>query len=290
MARLRQPRLAEIVAAELRSRIVSGELPDDSELPSFDSLVEEFAVSSASVREALRILENEGLLTVRRGAVGGAVVHLPTAEGAAYMLGLILQSRRVPVSDVSTALSDLLGLCAEMCAQRVESHPEVAAALREAHARTIETIDEDSVTFARTTRDFHMAIVAQCGNESFVLVAGALEALWSGQADAWPTRLAGVETLDATLRRTGVTAHEEILAAIEAGDAEGARALMQSHCIHPQTYGHAREADSLVSATQFGPMRSFRVDAPTRLSKAADLGGASGGRAPREGAGRTGVR
>ncbi|CAN5623089.1 GntR family transcriptional regulator [soil metagenome] len=290
MARLRQPRLAEIVAAELRQKIVSGELPDDSELPSFDALVEEFDVSSASVREALRILENEGLLTVRRGAVGGAVVHLPTAEGAAYMLGLILQSRRVPVSDVSTALSDLLGLCAEMCARRVDTIPEVATALRAAHARTLATVQSDSMTFAKTTRDFHMAIVAQCGNESFVLVAGALEALWAGQADAWPSRLAGVEELDATMRQTGVTAHEEILVAIEAGDADGSRELMRSHCIHPQTYGHAHEVDSLVSATQFGPMRSFRVDAPTRLSTAVGPDDTAPGRSAREGAGRTGTR
>lgn len=290
MARLRQPRLAEIVAAELRSKIVSAELPDDSELPPFEVLVEEFDVSPSSVRDALRILENEGLVTVRRGAVGGAVVHLPTAEGAAYMIGLILQSRRVPVSDVSAALSDLLALCAEMCAGRVGSEPEIATALRNSHERTLATVDADSVTFATTTRDFHMEIVAQCGNASLVLLASALEALWSGQADAWPARLAGVETLDATLRQTGVAAHEEILAAIVAGDAARSRTLMRDHCIHPQTYGHSVEVDSLVSATQFGPTRSFRVDAPTRLSKAIEPDGAASGRPARNDAGRTGIR
>jgi DNA-binding FadR family transcriptional regulator len=286
MARLRQPRLAEIVAAELRTRIVSGELPDDSELPSFESLVEEFDVSTASVREALRILENEGLLTLRRGAVGGAVVHRPTAQGAAYMLGLILQSRRVAVSDVSTALSELLALCAEMCARRIAADPTVGAALRRSHDRTLATIDADALTFANTTRDFHMAIVAECGNESFVLVAGALEALWSGQADAWHSRLGEVATLDESLRRAGVAAHEEILVAIEAGDAERARSLMQAHCIHPDTYGHAHEADTSVSVTQFGPTRSFRVEAPSRWSRSIEPTATPPARAAQERAGQ----
>lgn len=289
MVRLRQPRLAEIVAAELRMKIVSAEFPEASELPPFDALVEEFDVSPTSVRDALRILENEGLLTVRRGAVGGAVVHPPTPAGTAYLIGLVLQSRRVPVSDLSTALSDLLGFCAEMCARRVETVPDVADSLRDSHDRTLDSVDADSVTFAETTRDFHMTIVAQCGNASLLLVVCALEALWSGQPDAWPARLAGVETLDATLRQAGVTAHEEILAAILAGDAEASRELMRSHCIHPHTYGHAHQVDSLVSATQFGPTRSFRIDAPTRLSRTSEPTGAARRRPARNEAGQTGV-
>src|SRR4029079_12199745 len=57
---LRQPRLAELVAAALRSRILSGRLPDGSMLPKQEELIEEFKVSKPSMREALRILETEG--------------------------------------------------------------------------------------------------------------------------------------------------------------------------------------------------------------------------------------
>src|SRR5258707_5212277 len=74
---LRQPRLAELVADELRGQITSGALRDEDMLPKFDELLQEFQVSKPSLREALRILETEGLITVRRGNVGGAIVHAP---------------------------------------------------------------------------------------------------------------------------------------------------------------------------------------------------------------------
>lgn len=72
-----QMRMAELVAAALRDRILAGGIGDGSTLPKQDELVAEFGVSYPSVREALRILETEGFITVRRGNRGGATVHAP---------------------------------------------------------------------------------------------------------------------------------------------------------------------------------------------------------------------
>src|SRR5438309_709655 len=99
---LRQPRLAEMVAAALRKRIVSGGIEDGGMLPKQEDLMAEFGISLPPMREALRILETEGLITVRRGNTGGAVVHQPQATKAAYMLGLVLQSRDVQCTTCST--------------------------------------------------------------------------------------------------------------------------------------------------------------------------------------------
>lgn len=95
------------MADELRERIINGELADGSSLPKQDDLLEEFAVSTPSAREAFRILETEGLLTVQRGNVGGAVVHLPNSEEVAYTLSLVLQSRSVTLEDVGLALQQI---------------------------------------------------------------------------------------------------------------------------------------------------------------------------------------
>jgi DNA-binding FadR family transcriptional regulator len=69
--RLSARRTAEIVADELRRQIIDGELSDGDLLPRQDILVEQFNVSLVSLREALRILETEGLVSVRRGNRGG---------------------------------------------------------------------------------------------------------------------------------------------------------------------------------------------------------------------------
>ena len=105
MARVRQHRIAETVASELRARILAGD--GDYRLPTQDQLVSEFGVSYPSVREAIRILETEGLVTVRRGKVGGAEVHRPGESSAAYHLGLALQARRVTLGDLASGLQML---------------------------------------------------------------------------------------------------------------------------------------------------------------------------------------
>ena len=46
-------------------------------------------MSPPSIREALRVLDTEGLVTVQRGNVGGAIVRAPQAGEVAYMLGLV---------------------------------------------------------------------------------------------------------------------------------------------------------------------------------------------------------
>ena len=98
--RLGARRTAEIVADELRRQIIDGELTDGDLLPRQEVLVEQFNVSLVSLREALRILETEGLVSVRRGNRGGAVVHAPAKASAAYMLACCCRATpsRWPIS------------------------------------------------------------------------------------------------------------------------------------------------------------------------------------------------
>ncbi|HWS44644.1 MAG TPA: GntR family transcriptional regulator, partial [Acidimicrobiia bacterium] len=67
----------QLIADELRALIVSGDLSEGEMLGHEPDLVERFGVSRPSLREALRILEAEGLVTVVRGVHGGVVVHEP---------------------------------------------------------------------------------------------------------------------------------------------------------------------------------------------------------------------
>ena len=103
----RPPRLAEAVADSLRDRILNNEFADGDSLPKQEDLVRQYRVSLPSVREALRGLETEGLVTVQRGKIGGSIVHVPRAGKVAYMLGLVLQSRQVEVDDVVHAMAQI---------------------------------------------------------------------------------------------------------------------------------------------------------------------------------------
>ena len=180
----RQPRLAEMIAGELRERILSGDLADGSLLPKQEDLLEEFNVSGPSIREALRILETEGLVTVRRGNVGGAVVHFPEAASVAYVVSLVLQSKEVGLKDVALAIQEIEPTCVALCAARPDRVQTVVPNLRRISSLGEEAVDDTDESM-RLTRDFHRALVEGCGNETLILIVGALETLWAAHIQEW---------------------------------------------------------------------------------------------------------
>ena len=202
--RLSAPRIAEIVADELRRQIIDGELADGDLLPRQEVLVEQFNVSLVSLREALRILETEGLVSVRRGNRGGAIVHAPAKTSAAYMLGLLLQSESVVVADLGTALLELEPACAALAAQRTDRADTIVVELKEIND-AMETHLEDGPEFTEIGRRFHDAIVQGCGNKTIIAVVGTLETLWTSHEQQWADESAAKGTypsLTKTARRS----------------------------------------------------------------------------------------
>jgi GntR family transcriptional regulator, transcriptional repressor for pyruvate dehydrogenase complex len=266
MGEVRQPRLAELIADQLRERIISGELADGAELPTLNGLIEEFNVSPPSVRQALRILEHEGLITVRRGNVGGAVVHHPSIEGVAYSLGLVLQTRGVLTGDLAAAVRDLLTSCAVRCARRKDRATAVLPTLRAAHQRSVELSDAPELEYERAMRDVHRALVDGCGNETLEVVFSTIEWLWLAQAEAFPARVEPGASPDRKLRRKAERDHAAVLDAITSGDGAEVERLMRAHLSHPEILGMESSDGQRIRATSLTPaLRAALVgrDGPT---------------------------
>ncbi len=225
---LRPRHVAELVADELRRRILDDELSDGSLLPKQEDLLAEFGVSRPSVREALRILEAEGLVSVRRGKLGGAVVHRPAAANAAYTLGLVLRARNVAVGDVSAALHHIEPVCASLCASRRDRETEVVPALRAVHEAARDCIG-DPTEFVVVSRRFHEVMVERCGNETLKLVVGTLETVWSAHAREWAEQNVPLGFPDRDYRQHGFDDHELLLRLIERGDGESAAREARKH-------------------------------------------------------------
>jgi len=218
-----------MVASVLRESILNGTLPDGSALPKQEQLLEEFPVSLPSMREALSILQTEGLITVQRGNVGGAVVHAPTPAQPSYMAALVLQSRSVRIDDVALALKRLDPVCVAACAERKDRRKTVVPTLR----RNIELSDAALDTpeeYSRLARIFHEAVVANCGNESMILMIGALESIWSAHtrqfaSQPWQQGPYG----DRSARDRSLSEHRAILEQIVKGDSRGAEQVARDH-------------------------------------------------------------
>jgi DNA-binding FadR family transcriptional regulator len=246
--RLSARRTAEIIADELRRQIIEGELADGDLLPRQEVLVEQFNVSLVSLREALRILETEGLLSVRRGNRGGAVVHAPAKASAAYMLGLLLQSDTVPLADLGTALQELEPMCAALAARRADRTDELVPKLREINEAMAEHIDEGA-RFTEIGGQFHDELVRGCGNHTMIAVVGSLETLWNSHLQHWANRTeARGEYPSMGKRRYAMNVHNKLTDAIDAGDAERARKLAARHLADTQTYFMAGDPEQRIVA------------------------------------------
>ena len=223
------PRAADTIAAELRKRIIDGEVPDGTFLPKQDELLEEFRVSRPTLREALRILEAEGLLTVQRGTVGGSLVRIPTPETVAYTIGLSLQSRHGSLGDIAAALRVMEPIAAEMCACRVDGRDEMLTEL-ERIAAASESAVNDIDEFTRLSRAFHERLVANCPNETIRLLVGALEVLWSHQESAWAKEATACGAYpEEGVRQNALRAHRQIIDAIRSGSSEMIGKLVECH-------------------------------------------------------------
>lgn len=240
-ASLRAPRVAEIVADKLRARILSGELGDGDRLPKEDDLRLEYPVAKQSIREAMRILEAEGLLTVMRGQRGGAILHTPQPARAAYALGLVLVRQKVRLDDLARAIRVLEPQCAEMCAARPTGKAAIVKRLEDLQAQSIAAIN-DSIKFTDVSRLFHEELVRSCGNQTMVILLGALESLWSGHVhdDVTGETERGVDRGPES-RQQSVEEHQRIIDMIKAGDSDGTRAAVEEHLARVQprrTQGH----------------------------------------------------
>src|SRR5215207_10356847 len=102
-AAVRSPKTAELVAGTLRRMVVDGQLKDGDFLPHEADLIAHFQVSRPTLREAVRVLESERLVEVRRGSRTGARVRVPGPEIVARPAGLLLALSGTTLADVMTA-------------------------------------------------------------------------------------------------------------------------------------------------------------------------------------------
>jgi Bacterial regulatory proteins, gntR family len=107
--RIGRGRIADQIVDDLRERILSGELLDGSRLPAEREFAEQYGVSSATVREAVRVLATVGLVSVRHGS--GSFV---TAESDT-MIGMSIAS---VVRLEGVGATELLGVLGSLTARR----------------------------------------------------------------------------------------------------------------------------------------------------------------------------
>jgi len=170
-AAVRSPKTAELVAGTLRRMVVDGQLKDGDFLPNEAELMAHFAVSRPTLREAVRVLESERLVEVRRGSRTGARVRVPGPEIVARPAGLLLELSGATIADVMVARAGI-----EPMAARLLAESGTADAFDELDKMLADHIPKGWQTdrLAETTGDFHRRMVELSGNATLTIMAGML--------------------------------------------------------------------------------------------------------------------
>jgi GntR family transcriptional regulator, transcriptional repressor for pyruvate dehydrogenase complex len=224
----RTEKVAESIARQILQDIQRMNLEPGSMLPPESAMIERFAVGRGSLREALRILEVNGLVTLKPGPRGGPVVapHDPASFG--QMMTLHLQSLGATYRQVLEARVEYEVLLARMAAER--EGDEAGKIIREALSSAPHSMEDQK--YAAVTQSFHHAVGQASGNVVCSLVADAIYTIWTVRV----TRvLYPPDQRDHVLHQ-----HEAIARAIERHESKRAEKLMRDHMRLYQQYCEER--------------------------------------------------
>jgi GntR family transcriptional regulator, transcriptional repressor for pyruvate dehydrogenase complex len=229
---MRLPKMAELIAGNLRRQIVRGDLAEGDALPSESELMAQFDVSRPTLREAFRVLESESLIAVRRGAHGGARVQLPDPEVAARYAAIILEYRGTTLDDVYEARTVIEPPCVGLLADTRSD--DAMAQLRQALIDH-DAVADDPMLSIKTHTAFHSLLVDLTGNQTLRLLMGLLEHIID------MANLSQVESTVGTAvheraSRKGLAAHHRVVDLIEARDSAAAEQLWRKHLTEARDY------------------------------------------------------
>jgi len=220
---VKQNRVFQNVVDQIQEAIVQGKLAPGSRLPAERELTGIFKASRGTLREALRVLEQKGLISIKTGVRGGAVVNTLTTHQISEGLDLLIRYQRVSLRDLAEFREGVEGMVAALAGQRAakEDIRQLRALLKEAD----NCLDQGASAwdaFIRIDNQIHMALARMAGNPVYESV---LQTIYDNIHRYFDRFLPREESI---IREN----YQDLCAsvrAVEKGDAKRASILVQDH-------------------------------------------------------------
>ncbi|MGI9624834.1 MAG: FadR/GntR family transcriptional regulator [Acidimicrobiales bacterium] len=219
--RRRTQKVAESVARAILHDISDRGLPPGSRLPPEAEMLETYDVARASLREALRILEIYGMITIKPGPGGGPVVAAIDSQDLGQTLTFFLQASGTTFREVMQARLILEPIMARQAAERGDV--ELNQVLRACIDQSRGVLDEGDEEYLSVATGFHEVILGASGNAVLDLLARSLKEIY----------VARVRTVvyQPDEREKLLHDHEVVADAIVSGDGALAERLMREHMV-----------------------------------------------------------
>jgi GntR family transcriptional repressor for pyruvate dehydrogenase complex len=214
---IQSSRIYEQIVQQIEESILKGDLTEGSQLPAERDLAKQFGVSRTAVREAIKALQEKGLVDAFPGR--GTFVTNGTSNSMRRSLDRIIKSGEPDgwayLAEVREMLEPEIAALAA-----VRSDAQDLASMREA-LDVMDNTRQDSVAFIEADLDFHLALAEAAANPIVLSLIDSIVGLLREQ------RLLIFHVAGGPQR--GQHHHRRILEAIERHDPQGARAAMQDH-------------------------------------------------------------
>jgi DNA-binding FadR family transcriptional regulator len=211
------------LADRLREQILTGDVDEGTPLPPEREMVDETGLGRGSVREALRVLETEGLIRTKTGRHGGTFTTLPTESGIAHYVSLFVRGRHVPIRALLEARTTIEPSLASFAA--LNRTPDDIAALKKACAEM--EAAPAGAEFGRRNLEWHYAVATASHNELLVAFLASISHAIGQVSEAHSSAFA-TQSFD-DIRAAVTRAHRRITDAIERGQPEAAKRRMERH-------------------------------------------------------------
>ena len=215
------PRAHEVLASQLRDRILKREIPEGDPLPTERELVEQSGLTRSVVRDALRMLSVEGLIQTKPGRSGGSVVTLPSHEAMASAIFRFVQGRRISIRSLQETRELLEPFLARSAAERRTD--EQLRELKSLHSSLVKSVGNFQ-DFTLANLKWHNEVAKASGNE---LLSTLLYSISHGVQLA--TMAEEYDTPE--IRKQVIDIHARVNDAIESQDPDAAERAMRRHII-----------------------------------------------------------
>jgi GntR family transcriptional repressor for pyruvate dehydrogenase complex len=209
-------KLAEQVAQEILNDITRKGLTPGDRLPSELIMAQGYGISRSSLREALRILEVHGLITIKSGPGGGPEIAEVGSADFARMATLFFQSTGVTFRQLLEARCILEPMIASMAAER--RRPADIIALNDNVQGARET--EDIVSLNDFSHEFHAILSRIAGNQVLGFFVTSLHGIF---------QIYSRDTYTARSIADIIATHTQIASAVEHGNSDEAAKVMRQH-------------------------------------------------------------
>lgn len=206
-ARNRPQKTAVIVAQRIVDDIFKQGKTIGDRLPPERLMLEEYDVGRGTLRESLRFLELQGVISLKPGPGGGPVVEQPDATSLATALTLLLQFGNAPFRTIAEARVGLEPLMAQLAAERMSD--DSLTELRSSVDRMSDNLRDQGI-FLEENKRFHEIIAHGSGNALFGHLVDALLDILDGSAigiDYPENRRAAVHKAHLTIAEA-ITSHD----------------------------------------------------------------------------------